>query len=121
MAPHKSTPHSSNTIKNMRGITFSLDLAKDSDPPSSVTLTETGSNATDESCRNDYNLKVSIHTISSTSLIKRMNVENDSLIKYKQRATTLDIDIKIKPKKTKVRKRKAPTPTEGECIWVTKY
>jgi hypothetical protein len=96
MAPKKSPPYSFSKIRNLTGITFSLELI-----PSAV------DDVLEIEKHHRYQLQPNVHTISSLSLVRRLN-------QHKAK------EMLLQPKlvKSKARRRKtSSTAVSGECIW----
>jgi hypothetical protein len=97
MAPRKSPPLNINNIKHTTGITFSFRL---------IPMGDSGDMILSSEPIKGYDLEAAVHTISSLSLVRRMN--------YFQR------DKKsMSPKKSSIKKRKPGTTSSiiGECVW----
>ncbi|KAJ3252896.1 blue light receptor [Boothiomyces macroporosus] len=92
MAPRKNPPHPSDLIRNMMGITFSIEIVEQPAPAYG------------------YTLQPAVHKINSSSLIKRMNRMN-RVINSKAKK------IERKPKMGKKRKVAQHTASIGECLW----
>jgi hypothetical protein len=90
MAPRKSTPLSIAQIKHTTGITFSFRLIPLSD---SVYL-----------CKG-FELEPAVHTISSLSLVRRMNIFKEKKVK------------KSSPIAQKKRRPGTTSSVIGECVW----
>ncbi|KAJ3317908.1 blue light receptor [Boothiomyces sp. JEL0866] len=93
MAPRKQKPLAQDIVKNTRGITFSFQLQQEQTPASSPTVTPVSSPKEET----EYNLSVNVHTITSTSLLNRLQSEPES-----------------RPRKRKITQS---TSQPGECQW----
>lgn len=118
MAPFKSPPVSRKMKNQSLGITFSLNLTS----PKKKIHNETESDLSmppPSPTNHSYTLKTNIITVTSLSLLRRLNRISPSNKQRRYSSSSTDDIAPVKEKSTPGRKRKLThvASTSGECIW----